>query len=87
MRIPLYNHSLFITRALDSIKEDIYPNKEIVIIDDGSNDNSVEIVEDWISKNLDIKVNFRSRKNVSITKTTLTRYNPMDYTCSHANHS
>ena len=33
--IPYYNHKQYIGQTLDSILNDTYPNKEIVIINDG----------------------------------------------------
>ena len=45
--IPLYNHAQFIGQCLDSVVEDSYSNKEILIIDDGSRDSSAEIVRQW----------------------------------------
>lgn len=42
--IPLYNHQKFITAALYSVVEQTYPAKEIIVIDDGSTDNSAELV-------------------------------------------
>jgi len=49
--IPLYNHDRYITQCLDSILNDPYPAKEIIILDDGSTDNSVQVVKEWYSKN------------------------------------
>lgn len=67
--IPSYNHSKYITETLDSVVNDTYPNKEIVIIDDGSKDNSVEIINEWIGKNLDQQVNFIVRSNKGLCST------------------
>ena len=49
--IPLYNHDRYITQCLDSIVNDTYSAKEIIILDDGSTDNSVQVVKVWYSKN------------------------------------
>lgn len=45
--IPLYNCEAYISDALESITNQTYSNIEIVIIDDGSTDNSVEIVNSY----------------------------------------
>jgi glycosyltransferase involved in cell wall biosynthesis len=45
--IPLYNHARYIERCLDSIADDAYPNTEIIMIDDGSRDDSHAVVERW----------------------------------------
>lgn len=61
--IPSYNHAPFLAEALNSIHKDNYPNKEILILDDGSTDNSHEVVQRWIKNNPDIPVHFSSRAN------------------------
>ncbi len=70
VRIPLYNHENYIKQCLDSIVDDPYPNKEIVIIDDGSTDRSRYVVEEWIRDNIHkIRIHFISRENRGITST------------------
>ncbi len=41
--IPLYNHEKFIYNAVASVVEQTYENLELIIIDDGSTDNSVAV--------------------------------------------
>jgi glycosyltransferase involved in cell wall biosynthesis len=48
--IPLYNHQKYITTLLDSIVEDPYPHKEIVVIDDGSSDDSYNTICAWLNE-------------------------------------
>lgn len=70
--IPLYNHEMFIRKCLDSIIGDDYPAKEIVIIDDGSSDNSVETVNTWYRENdgrFRGRFEFLVRPNKGLTKT------------------
>jgi len=49
--IPSFNHERYIEECLDSIKRDPYPNIEVLIMDDGSFDNTFEIAKKWRSKN------------------------------------
>lgn len=48
--IPTYNGSQFIAEAMDSALLQTYPNLEIVISDDDSVDNTLEIVESYRAK-------------------------------------
>lgn len=43
--IPLYNKEKYIKRTLESVLSQTFTNFEIIIVDDGSKDNSYEIVE------------------------------------------
>ena len=68
--IPSYNHSKFIKQTLDSVLNDSYPEKEIVIIDDGSTDESDTIIKTWIKENNSkIVVKYISQCNKGITTT------------------
>ena len=43
--VPMYNAERFINRTLDSIINQSYKDIEIIVVDDGSTDNSNEIVK------------------------------------------
>ena len=45
-----YNNADYIIETLDSIKNQTYKNIELVIVDDCSTDNSVSIIEDWLTR-------------------------------------
>ncbi len=68
--IPYYNHKQYVAQTLDSILNDTYPNKEIVIINDGSTDPDISVINDWIERNSSkLSINLISRANKGITKT------------------
>jgi alpha-1,3-rhamnosyltransferase len=46
-----HNQGRWICEALDSIAAQDYADKELIILDDGSDDNSCNIIEDWMSRN------------------------------------
>lgn len=43
--IPSYNHELYIEKAIKSVLNQTYDNIELIIIDDGSKDKSVDIIK------------------------------------------
>ena len=43
--IPYFNHKNYIEELLISIKKQTYKNIEIILIDDGSNDGSIELLK------------------------------------------
>lgn len=64
-----YNQAQFIRESLDSIKVQSYSNFEIIICDDASKDNSVEIVEGWLRENPELNTQFiKHAKNEGICK-------------------
>ncbi|MBV6880920.1 glycosyltransferase [Epilithonimonas ginsengisoli] len=65
-----YNQEKFIVESLESIKAQIYTNYEVLICDDTSSDNSVQVIDGWIAKNPDLNITFiKHPENKGITKT------------------
>ena len=48
--IPIYNSEKFLKECLDSIVDQTYPNIEIIAVDDGSEDSSLDILEQYSNK-------------------------------------
>ena len=48
-----YNSSKTVLETLESIKEQTYQNIELIVSDDCSTDNTVELCRDWIEQNKD----------------------------------
>lgn len=48
--VPSYNHAPFIERCLKSILNQSLPPKKLLVIDDGSKDNSAKIIEDVLKQ-------------------------------------
>ena len=48
--VPAYNAESFVERTLDSILTQTYTNIEVLVVDDGSQDRTAEIVESFVEK-------------------------------------
>lgn len=70
VRIPAYNHERYIGACLDSVLNEPYPNKELVIINDGSQDNSDSLIRHWIDLHRhELVIKYVSRENRGLTAT------------------
>ena len=67
--IPLYNKALSITRCLNSVNNQTVLPDELIIINDGSQDNSLEIVKNWVSKNTKIECQIIDQLNQGVSYT------------------
>ena len=54
--IPVYNVNKYLNKCIGSIVNQTYKNLEIILVDDGSTDNSGEICDEWKQKDSRIKV-------------------------------
>ena len=53
--VPIYNVEQYLNRCIESLVNQTYTNLEILLIDDGSTDNSGKLAEKWISNDQRIK--------------------------------
>lgn len=59
--VPIYNASLYLSQCIESILLQTYKNLEIILINDGSTDSSVQICEKY--KKIDRRIQFISQEN------------------------
>lgn len=64
--LPVYNASKFLKECLDSILKQTYTNYEIVVVDDGSTDNSYTIAKEYANINNRIKI-IKNIKNLGVS--------------------
>ena len=62
--VPTYNRSQSIIRSIKSVQEQTNPLWELLIIDDGSSDNTREIVKPFLS---DVRINYFFQKNGGVS--------------------
>lgn len=63
--IPVYNGEENIGMALEAINNQTYTNYEVVVVDDGSSDNTKDIVMNHIENNKRIKYYYKNNSGVS----------------------
>ncbi|MDH0032428.1 MULTISPECIES: glycosyltransferase [unclassified Acinetobacter] len=69
--IPCYNHSQYVQDCIQSVINQTYKNIELIIIDDGSKDNSIEKIEEMLSvcEERFTRFEFRYRANRGLSAT------------------
>jgi glycosyltransferase involved in cell wall biosynthesis len=67
--IASYNHAKYVGRMLDSIRADAPLDCEVLVLDDGSTDDSATVIGQWISAHPEMKVRFIQRPNKGLAAT------------------
>lgn len=63
--IPVHNAERYIDNCINSVIAQDYPNWELILVDDGSSDHSVEICDNY--SNLDKRVKVKHQKNGGVS--------------------
>lgn len=66
--IPSYNHQSFVIKCIKSVLNQSYKNIELIVIDDGSIDESTKLIYE-LNSSLQQKFKFISQKNQGLPKT------------------
>lgn len=61
--ITAYNREDFIKEAIESVQSNDYPNWELIIVDDNSRDQTIEIAKKYSSENDRIRI-YKNEKNI-----------------------
>lgn len=68
--VPVYNLEAYIERTVASIQAQTYQNLEIILVDDGSKDNSLELLKKM--EKADSRIKVISQENAGVTRARLT---------------
>jgi glycosyltransferase involved in cell wall biosynthesis len=66
--VPIYNVGDFLDSTLHSIRSQSYENWELILVDDGSTDNSLEVAKYHAAGDARIRILSQSHKGVSIAR-------------------
>lgn len=79
--VPVYNVGNYVSKCIQSIREQTYSNLEIILVDDGSTDNSGVICDEYEKKDIRIKVIHKKNAGVSAARNTGIDRCTGDYIC------
>ena len=68
--IPMYNAEKFIDKCIIHLVHQTYKNLEIIIVDDGSTDNSVDVCKKWQKQDKRIKIVSQENAGPSVASNT-----------------
>ena len=68
--VTVYNAEQFLHRCIESIRFQSFEDIEIILVDDGSSDNSGTICDEYASKDSRIKVIHQPNQGVSVARQT-----------------
>ena len=66
--VPVYNAEKYLNRCIDSVLNQTYKNIELILINDGSTDNSLNICQDYANKDNRIKVITQENSGVAVAR-------------------
>ena len=67
---PVYNHERYIKACIASVRNQTFPDWEMIIINDGSKDNTVKVIEPFLE--IDDRIHLLNQENVGIFKLSVT---------------
>lgn len=59
--IPTYNSEKYVAKAIESALQQTYPNVEVIVVDDASQDATTQVVQGYCSDRLKLIINDRNR--------------------------
>ncbi|MBO7260970.1 MAG: glycosyltransferase family 2 protein [Bacteroidaceae bacterium] len=77
--IPVYNCARYIDRCIESVLTQSFREIEVILVDDGSTDNSGDICEEWAKKDNRIKVIHQANGGLSAARNTGIRHSTSPY--------
>ena len=79
--IPLYNKALYVAKAIGSVLAQTYTDYELVVVDDGSKDGSVEVVRKAIEGQGHCRLMMQENSGVSVARNNGVAASQGEYLC------
>lgn len=79
--MPVFNSGAYVQKSIQSVLTQTYTKWELLIVDDGSTDNSWEILTRWQQKDNRIKIFQQKNAGVSVARNTALKQMTGDFLC------
>lgn len=79
--VPVYNVENYLVRCIDSILKQTFERFELILVNDGSTDDSLNICKRYLNLDKRIKLVSQANKGLSAARNTGLRYASGDYIC------
>lgn len=79
--VPVYNVEKFLSQCIESIISQTFKNLEIILVNDGSTDNTDKIAEEYAKEDKRIKIIHKTNEGVSIARNIGIDASNGDYVC------
>lgn len=66
--VPAFNAEKFLSRCLQSLAAQTYPDFEVILINDGSKDNTLALAEDWARRDSRIRLFSQENRGPAATR-------------------
>ena len=66
--VPIYNTEKYLVECVESIRKQTYSNIEIILVDDGSTDASIEICDGFAEKDSRVRVFHKKNEGVAVAR-------------------
>ena len=66
--VPVYNTEKYLVECVESLRKQTYSNIEIILVDDGSTDASIEICDEFAEKDSRVKVFHKKNEGVAVAR-------------------
>lgn len=66
--VPIYNTEKYLVECVESLRKQTYSNIEIILVDDGSTDTSIEICDGFAEKDSRVRVFHKKNEGVAVAR-------------------
>lgn len=66
--VPVYNTEKYLIECVESLRKQTYSNIEIILVDDGSTDASIEICDEFAEKDSRVRVFHKKNEGVAVAR-------------------